>query len=113
MLPGDNVVLIVVFRHGAFIPIGTSAKEASAVINCWWTIKDNIRRGTDFVSLGHTMTVEDCRKWIAEAVYAANFEYSNGAGDYIGAAWAWSDVIAMYVRPAAPPEGEEWKYGDK
>lgn len=114
MLPTDKVVLIVVLKHGSFVPITSTMRHASDVIRCWWCTKEGIQNGRGTTPIGHDpMSAEDCRKWLDEAVYAANLEYSDSSGMYAVAAFAWGEVTAMYVRAVDPPEGEEWKYGEK
>jgi hypothetical protein len=114
MLPTDKVVLIVVLKHGSIVPITSTMKHANDVIRCWWCTKEGIQNGKGLSLIGRdSMSAEQCRKWLDEAVYAANLEYSDSSGMYALAAFSWSEVTAMYVRATAPPEGEEWKYGDK
>ena len=115
MLPTDKVTLIVVLKHGSFIPVLVTARHANDVIRCWWCTKEGIQNGEGTTPIGRDhMSAEECRKWLDESVYAANYHYSDGSGDtFAGAAFAWGEVTAMYIRITTPPEGEEWKYGDK
>lgn len=114
MKKNDNVFLYVLMRQGGYIAIPCSASFADRLIQSWWKNREVARGALETLGEHGAENVAaaqaGARHWLETATYASNVEYEDG-GSYCRECFAWSEVVAMYVRQPQAPDGEERKYG--